>query len=386
MNRLERFCSSVDDFLLRSWATFAGSGEIAINGVLCTVAVQAGVGRSGGCVGADVSDAARGGQTSEGEIAAWRSERQMGDGAGDREVGFAVDGDRIGSDIARSHGRNDVADGAGELGAAAWTSGRTARWCELPLICISSRGHVSPVYRRRNWNACPELSAAPKQHFDIRRDLRNLHYSTNSKIVISFTNGAQNQSMMNAIEIQAATAVTPPPPPPTVAIGSGSPAAIRSFAADTTCPAAAEYNPGQTVIISSAITSVAAPHQVYESACQGVQTYTIPSLIAGSSYLVKLHFAELYFTAPNLRPFNVAINGIEIQATTAASAPTITTQPHNTTVAAGTTATFSVTRWRHRPLHLSVVKEQHCHLRSHGRDLHDTRNDVYRQWKRGSAA
>ena len=41
-------------------------------------------------------------------------------------------------------------------------------------------------------------------------------------------------------------------------------------------------------------------------------TYTIPGLTAGANYTVRLHFAELYFSAAGDREFNVAINGTTV--------------------------------------------------------------------------
>jgi hypothetical protein len=41
-------------------------------------------------------------------------------------------------------------------------------------------------------------------------------------------------------------------------------------------------------------------------------TYTIPGLTAGTGYTVRLHFAELYFSAAGARVFNVAINGTAV--------------------------------------------------------------------------
>jgi fibronectin type 3 domain-containing protein len=41
-------------------------------------------------------------------------------------------------------------------------------------------------------------------------------------------------------------------------------------------------------------------------------TYTIPNLVAGTNYIVRLHFAELYFTAAGSRQFNVSINGASV--------------------------------------------------------------------------
>jgi hypothetical protein len=52
-----------------------------------------------------------------------------------------------------------------------------------------------------------------------------------------------------------------------------------------------------------------APQTVYQSERYGTIAYTLPGLVAGSQYLVRLHFAELYWTASGKRTFNVLING-----------------------------------------------------------------------------
>jgi hypothetical protein len=51
-----------------------------------------------------------------------------------------------------------------------------------------------------------------------------------------------------------------------------------------------------------------APQAVYQAERYGAITYTLPSLTSGASYTVRLHFAELYWTAAGKRKFNVAIN------------------------------------------------------------------------------
>jgi beta-galactosidase len=139
--------------------------------------------------------------------------------------------------------------------------------------------------------------------------------ATNGQIVISFTNGAFDQPMISGIEIQGAGSAPPPrPPPTTTAIDAGSPAAVGSYVADAKCSTAAEYDPGQTITIPSAIATIAAPEKVYESACQGPVTYTLAGFAANSVHTVYLHFAELYFNAAGDRKFNVAINGAPIAA------------------------------------------------------------------------
>jgi hypothetical protein len=52
-----------------------------------------------------------------------------------------------------------------------------------------------------------------------------------------------------------------------------------------------------------------APMGVYQSERWGVFTYAIPGLTPGGNYTVRLHFAELAFSAAGSRVFSVAING-----------------------------------------------------------------------------
>ena len=173
-----------------------------------------------------------------------------------------------------------------------------------------------------------------------------------------------------------------------IAIASGATAQTGTFSADE------DFNGGGTNSNFNAPISIAgvtnpAPVAVYQSERAGVFSYTISGLTAGATYPVRLHFAEYYFNQPGQRVFNIAINntpvlsnfdivavaganhalveqfaatantsnqivisftagsanqpkvsGIEVLAL--ASAPTITTQPANQSVAAGATATFSV--------------------------------------------
>jgi hypothetical protein len=62
----------------------------------------------------------------------------------------------------------------------------------------------------------------------------------------------------------------------------------------------------------------AAPEAVYQScaytaASQSGVTYTIDNLGAGTSYTVRLHFAEIFHGAVNMRKFNVEINGAQVE-------------------------------------------------------------------------
>jgi beta-galactosidase len=106
------------------------------------------------------------------------------------------------------------------------------------------------------------------------------------------------------------------PPADLVSIDAGSTTgASNSNGGDNPFVADEDYTGGTTYSVPNAITipadltTIAAPTAVYQSARQGAITYTIPGLTAGASYTVRLHFAELYFTAAGSREFNVAING-----------------------------------------------------------------------------
>ena len=86
----------------------------------------------------------------------------------------------------------------------------------------------------------------------------------------------------------------------------------NSFVADEDFTGGGTYSVTNTITIPAGVSATAAPAAVYQSARQGVSTYTIPGLTAGTSYNVRLHFAELYFSAAGSREFNVAINGTTV--------------------------------------------------------------------------
>ncbi|MGA9670670.1 MAG: malectin domain-containing carbohydrate-binding protein [Terracidiphilus sp.] len=86
----------------------------------------------------------------------------------------------------------------------------------------------------------------------------------------------------------------------------------NSFVADEDFTGGGTYSVTNTITIPASIAATAAPAAVYQSARQGATTYTITGLTAGTSYTVRLHFAELYFSAAGNREFNVAINGTTV--------------------------------------------------------------------------
>lgn len=76
------------------------------------------------------------------------------------------------------------------------------------------------------------------------------------------------------------------------------------------------YSGGTARKITNAINTAGvtdpAPSGVYQSERYGNITYTLPNLVPGGQYTVRLHFAETYWTASGKRKFNVTINGTAV--------------------------------------------------------------------------
>jgi hypothetical protein len=66
------------------------------------------------------------------------------------------------------------------------------------------------------------------------------------------------------------------------------------------------------VIDLSGVTN-AAPMAVYQDARQGNFTYTLGGFVPGSTHLVRLHFAETFFSTVGSRTFNIIINGTQVK-------------------------------------------------------------------------
>jgi len=93
-----------------------------------------------------------------------------------------------------------------------------------------------------------------------------------------------------------------------VAISAGSSVANGSYSADTDFSGGAPYNNNIAINTSNVVNP--APTAVYDNLRYGSNfSYVIPGLAAGGVYLVRLHFAEIYFTSAGSRVFNVLING-----------------------------------------------------------------------------
>jgi subtilisin family serine protease len=110
----------------------------------------------------------------------------------------------------------------------------------------------------------------------------------------------------------AAPAATPTPSPADIyALNSGGSAA-GAFAADAFVSGGTTYSTNAAIDTSGV--SNFAPQAVYQTErwSSSAFTYTLSNLIPGHSYLVRLHFAEIFFSGPNRRQFNVTINGMPL--------------------------------------------------------------------------
>jgi hypothetical protein len=104
-----------------------------------------------------------------------------------------------------------------------------------------------------------------------------------------------------------------------ICIDSGATAGTSPWDADADFSGGATIDHANTINTSNVTNP--APAAVYQTArdaatqASGVGapfSYTIPGLTAGTSYLVRLHFAETFFTTTGSRVFNVSINGTQV--------------------------------------------------------------------------
>ncbi len=87
--------------------------------------------------------------------------------------------------------------------------------------------------------------------------------------------------------------------------------AVPPFVADTGFDTGNQFSSAASINLSGV--NNAAPQAVYQSVRWNASfNYTLGGLTAGTSYVVRLHFVELSFTAAGQRVFNVAINGTSV--------------------------------------------------------------------------
>ena len=152
------------------------------------------------------------------------------------------------------------------------------------------------------------FAAAGGADIAVVRDF-NATSTAGGQIVIALTNGSADNPLLNGIEIIGGSAGTS-----ATAIKVGGPA-VGVFVADVDGTGGIVSAFAQTVDVSA---PNAAPMSAYQTQRYGPMTYTVPGFTAGGSYIVRLHFAEMYWGINahgggiGSRKFNVAINGAPV--------------------------------------------------------------------------
>jgi subtilase family serine protease len=115
-----------------------------------------------------------------------------------------------------------------------------------------------------------------------------------------------NNKLTETVSVNASPTLTP-----VVQIAAGSGSGVAPFSADVDFNTGNAFSSSASIDLSGAAN--AAPAAVYDG-CRWAPSfsYAIPGLTAGGHYTVRLHFAELTWTAAGRRKFNVAINGTNV--------------------------------------------------------------------------
>jgi CubicO group peptidase (beta-lactamase class C family) len=95
-------------------------------------------------------------------------------------------------------------------------------------------------------------------------------------------------------------------------IDCGSTTAVGSFLADDDFSGGTQSSRNNAIDMSGVSKLNPAPAAVYQSSRFGNFTYTMPGFALGKSNLIRLHFAETFWTAAGKRKFNVSINGKQV--------------------------------------------------------------------------
>lgn len=95
-----------------------------------------------------------------------------------------------------------------------------------------------------------------------------------------------------------------------VLIDAGSSGKQGSYVADTGYSGGTAATTTNAVSVDGSIDT--ASQAVYQSNRYGSFTYTLGGFTAGSQHIVKLHFAETYWTQTGARLFNVSLNGTQV--------------------------------------------------------------------------
>jgi hypothetical protein len=119
---------------------------------------------------------------------------------------------------------------------------------------------------------------------------------------------AANSGGTSAASNQA-SATTQACVPVVLQINAGGPA-VTPFVADKDFAGGSTIHHANTIDLSGVTNP--APMAVYQTARVGNFTYALPGFTAGASHIVRLHFAETYFSTAGSRKFNVTINGTQV--------------------------------------------------------------------------
>ena len=173
-------------------------------------------------------------------------------------------------------------------GASVWEDTDTSSLAPGASVTLSATGGTAGV---NYWTATVGTHTVTAWVDDVNRIAES--NENNNKLTESFTVGSSTSLA------------------PIVQIDSGSGSAIAPFSADLDFTAGNEFSSEAAIDISAAANP--APEAVYQT-CRWAPSfnYVIPGLQAGTTYTVRLHFAELSWTAAGQRKFNVAINGATV--------------------------------------------------------------------------
>ena len=191
----------------------------------------------------------------------------------------------------------------------------------LPLVMPSApTGLTAAIGNARvtlTWAAV--TGAADVLSYNVERAIGGGSYATIATNIglVSFTDTNVSNGVVYYYTVSAVNSLGqgPDSAPATVVpeavyqVNSGGGAA-NPFSADV------DFSGGSTSSTSASIDTSGvtnpAPQVVYQTERWGNMTYTFPNLVAGTRYRVRLHFAEIYWTAAGLRVFNVFINGAQL--------------------------------------------------------------------------
>jgi len=101
------------------------------------------------------------------------------------------------------------------------------------------------------------------------------------------------------------------PAGPFISINTGGDA-VSGFVADSFVTGGNLAPKSAATIDLSGVATPKPPQSVYQTERWGAMTYRVRGMVANSAHKVRLHFAEVYFTAAGKRKFNVNINGTRV--------------------------------------------------------------------------